>query len=43
MLTSLFCFAQRSWQIRLAERNGRRSDQGEDNPNRKGAAGNGGV
>lgn len=33
-------FAQRSGQIRPAERSGRRPGQGEDNPNRKGAAGN---
>jgi len=38
-----FLFAQRSWQTRPVERNGRRPDQGEDNPNRKGVAGNGRV
>ena len=38
-----FLFAQRSGQLRLVERNRRRPGQGEDNPNRKGAAGNGGV
>ena len=36
-------FAQRSWQTRPVERNGRHPDQGEDNPNRKGVAGNGRV
>ena len=40
---ALFVFAQRSWQTRSAERSRRRPDQGEDNPNRKGAAGNGRV
>ncbi len=38
-----FLFAQRSGQTRPAERSGRHPGQGEDNPNRKGAAGNGGV
>jgi len=36
-------FAQRSGQTRPVERNRRRPDQGEDNPNRKGVAGNGRV
>jgi hypothetical protein len=36
-------FAQRSWQTRPVARNGRHPDQGEDNPNRKGVAGNGRV
>jgi len=40
---ALFWFAQRSWQTRPVARNRRRPDQGEDNPNRKGVAGNGRV
>jgi hypothetical protein len=40
---AFFWFAQRSWQTRLVERYGRHPDQGEDNPNRKGVAGNGRV
>jgi len=36
-------FAQRSWQTRPVERYGRHPDQGEDNPIRKGVAGNGRV
>jgi hypothetical protein len=39
----LFVFAQRSGQTQPVERNRRRPDQGEDNPNRKGVAGNGRV
>jgi hypothetical protein len=38
-----FLFAQRSGQTRPAERSRSRPDQGEDNLNRKGAAGNGRV
>jgi len=36
-------FAQRAWPPRSAERSRCRPDQGEDNPNRKGVAGNGRV
>jgi hypothetical protein len=36
-------FAQRSWQTRPVARYRHRPDQGEDNPNRKGVAGNGRV
>ncbi|MBU2413703.1 MAG: hypothetical protein KKB49_12880, partial [Gammaproteobacteria bacterium] len=36
---SLFLFAQRSWQTRQVERNLSHPDCGEENPNRKGVAG----
>ena len=36
---SLFLFAQRSWQTRQVERNLSHPDWGEENPNRKGVAG----
>jgi hypothetical protein len=39
----LCSFAQRNGQTRSVERNRRHPDQGEDNPNRKGVAGNGRV
>jgi len=34
-----FLFAQRSWQTRQVERNLSHPDWGEENPNRKGVAG----
>ena len=40
---SSFLFAQRSGQTRPVARDRRHPDQGEDNPNRKGVAGNGRV
>ncbi len=40
---SAFWFAQRDWHPQSAERSRCRLDQGEDNPNRKGVAGNGRV
>ena len=40
---SAFWFAQRDWHPRSVERSRCRPDQGEDNPNRKGVAGNGRV
>jgi len=40
---AVLLFAQRSWQTRPVGRYGHHPDQGEDNPNRKGVAGNGRV
>jgi len=40
---SCLLFAQRAWPPQSVERNRCHPDQGEDNPNRKGVAGNGRV